>query len=74
MKAAWTLVAIGVCALPVATFSYAFGASQVGTAAGTASLLVTGAGLALVNQASRGLIQQRRTETGRATHEGTGPR
>jgi hypothetical protein len=63
MKTALVLVTAGVCALTAAVLSYAFGASHLGTAAGTAALLVTAAGLALMNQASRAIAQQQRNET-----------
>lgn len=66
-KSALVLVTVGVCALLVAVLSYALGASQVGTGAGTACLLITGAGLALVNQESREVTQRQRIEGGRQT-------
>jgi threonine dehydratase len=63
MKTPLVLVAAGVGALAAAVAGYAFGAAQLGTAAATTALLVTGAGLALLNQAARAGADQQRTET-----------
>lgn len=62
MKTALLMVFAGVCGLAAAVLSYVCGASHVGTAAGTAGLLVTGAGLALMNEASRAVAQQQRNQ------------
>lgn len=53
MKAALSLIAVGACALIAAIVSYGCGAAHLGTVSGTVALLVTGAGLALINQTSR---------------------
>jgi hypothetical protein len=53
MRSAFALMTTGVVALVVAVSSYACGAAHIGTASGTLALLITGAGLALINQATR---------------------
>ena len=61
MKMSPILVIAGMCALTFAVLSYALGAAQLGTAAATAALLVTAAGLALLDQDARAAADQQRT-------------
>ncbi|MFB1299452.1 LapA family protein [Mycobacterium sp. pW049] len=64
MKMSLTLMVVGVGALTAAVLSYALGLAQAGTTAGIAALLLTGAGLALLNQNGRYAAQQQRTWPG----------
>ena len=53
MKMSLRLIVVGVCALTAAVLSYALGLAQTGTRAGITALLLTGSGLALLNQNGR---------------------
>jgi hypothetical protein len=64
MKMSLTLMVVGVCALTAAVLSYALGLAQAGTTAGITALLLTGSGLALLNQNGRHAAHRQRTWLG----------